>query len=58
MITYSASATDENYCMELLWIEQNADLLDASNWHKLDVSILTTNYDQKIFGPDHNSLVL
>ncbi|MFM2476642.1 family 43 glycosylhydrolase [Celerinatantimonas sp. MCCC 1A17872] len=57
MITYSASATDENYCMGLLWADQDADLLDASNWHKSDEPIFTTNYNQEIFGPGHNSFV-
>jgi hypothetical protein len=29
-ISYSASATDENYCMGLLWIDVNADPLVAA----------------------------
>jgi GH43 family beta-xylosidase len=33
-ISYSASATDENYCMGLLWIDLNADPQNPANWHK------------------------
>ncbi|HHX4090612.1 TPA: family 43 glycosylhydrolase, partial [Klebsiella aerogenes] len=33
-ISYSASATDENYCMGLLWIDIQADPLQPANWHK------------------------
>lgn len=33
-LTYSASATDENYAMGMLTIDEDADLLDARNWAK------------------------
>lgn len=33
-LTYSASATDENYCMGMLSAPDNVDLLDAKNWTK------------------------
>ncbi len=54
-LTYSASATDERYCMGLLTIDADADLLDAKNWKKNPEPIFTTNYDKCIFGPGHNS---
>ena len=31
-LSYSASATDENYAMGLLWADENADLLNPSTW--------------------------
>lgn len=34
-VTFSASATDYNYGMGLLWANENADLLDTASWHKL-----------------------
>lgn len=54
-ITYSASATDENYCMGLLWIDKDADPLKVENWHKLPEPVFKTNYDNKQFGPGHNT---
>ena len=33
-LTYSASATDENYCMGMLTADENSDLLDATSWVK------------------------
>lgn len=54
-VTYSASATNHNYCMGLLWIDAEADLLDASNWHKSPGPVFYTNEDLKRYGPGHNS---
>lgn len=58
MVTYSASATDENYCIGLLWADEHADLLDPAAWHKAQDPIFTTCYERKIFGPGHNSFVV
>ncbi len=54
-ISYSASATDENYCMGLLYADQNADLLNAGNWHKNPGPVFQTSWERCIFGPGHNS---
>jgi GH43 family beta-xylosidase len=54
-VTYSASATNHNYCMGLLWIDENADLLDVSNWHKSPGPVFYTNEELKRYGPGHNS---
>ncbi|MFL1013589.1 glycoside hydrolase family 43 protein [Flavisericum labens] len=54
-VTYSASATNSNYCLGLLWIDKDADILDASNWHKSPAPIFYTNEDLKRYGPGHNS---
>ena len=54
-ISYSASATDENYAMGLLWADENADLLDPASWTKLEQPVLRTCYEGKIYGPGHNS---
>ena len=53
LISYSASATDANYCMGLLWADENAELLDASSWHKSSLPVFTTANGQ--YGPGHNS---
>ena len=54
-VTYSASATDENYCMGLLSIDQDADLLEPANWTKAQQPIFRTVHEAKMFGPGHNS---
>jgi len=54
-VTYSASATNHNYCMGMLWINDKADLLDAANWQKSPGPVFYTNEDLKRYGPGHNS---
>ena len=54
-VTYSASATDENYCIGLLWIDMQADPLEAANWHKSPQPVFTTSRENRQFGPGHNS---
>ncbi|MBN1950263.1 MAG: family 43 glycosylhydrolase [Bacteroidales bacterium] len=57
-VTYSASATNHYYCMGLLWIDAEADLLDASNWNKSPGPVFYTNEELKRFGPGHNSFTV
>jgi GH43 family beta-xylosidase len=54
-ITYSASATDENYAMGLLWADESADLLDPASWTKSKEPVLQSCFEHKIYGPGHNS---
>ena len=54
-ISYSASATDENYAMGLLWADDDADLLNPSVWTKSVEPVLKTCYEHGIYGPGHNS---
>ncbi|GGD51808.1 glycoside hydrolase family 43 protein [Lacimicrobium alkaliphilum] len=54
-ISYSASATDENYCVGLLYADENADLMDPASWTKLPKPVFQTNAEMKMFGPGHNS---
>lgn len=54
-ITYSGSATDENYCMGLLWADSASDLLDGYNWHKLAEPVFRSSEQNQLFGPGHNS---
>lgn len=54
-ITYSGSATDENYAMGLLWAHEEADLLDGHSWHKLTEPVFVTSEKNHQFGPGHNS---
>lgn len=57
-ISYSASATDENYCIGLLWADINSDILDAAQWHKLPEPVFRTHYQNRQFGPGHNSFTV
>lgn len=54
-ISYSASATDFNYCMGLLAASEDADLLDPQSWTKFAAPVLKTDEQLKMFGPGHNS---
>jgi GH43 family beta-xylosidase len=54
-ITYSASATDENYAMGLLWANQTADILNPASWTKAAEPVFKTCYEHGIYGPGHNS---
>lgn len=54
-VTYSASKTDYNYCMGMLWIDENADLLDASCWSKSDKPVFESCEENSQYGPGHNS---
>lgn len=53
-VSYSASATDENYCMGLLWIDADADPMQATNWSKSARPVFTTHREHRQYGPGHN----
>ena len=54
-LTYSASATDENYAMGMLTADEDADLLRRDSWVKSPVPVMVTDPAHKIYGPGHNS---
>lgn len=54
-ITYSGSATDENYAMGMIWADQSADVLDPSSWTKSTKPVFQTDESVSMFGPGHNS---
>jgi GH43 family beta-xylosidase len=53
-LTYSASATDRNYCMGLLTADARSDLLDARSWAKSPVPVFTSNDTTGQYGPGHS----
>jgi GH43 family beta-xylosidase len=57
-VTFSASATDANYGIGLLWTDADADLLDPSSWHKLPEPVFYTNEELDRYGPGHNSFTV
>lgn len=54
-LTYSASDTGINYCMGMLTVDENADLLDPKAWKKERYPVLKTDESLGIYGPGHNS---
>ncbi|WP_145948774.1 family 43 glycosylhydrolase [Paenibacillus sp. Y412MC10] len=57
-ISYSASATDHNYCMGLLYADESADLLDPASWMKSPEPVFATNEENGQYGPGHNSFTV
>ncbi len=57
-LTYSASATDENYCVGLLHAEAGADLLNPASWTKSFSPLFETCVEDEVFGPGHNSFTI
>jgi GH43 family beta-xylosidase len=53
-ISYSASATDSNYCMGLLTVLEDSDLLNASSWTKSPSPVFSTYAKNGQYGPGHN----
>ncbi|SFV17654.1 Beta-xylosidase, GH43 family [Pseudoduganella namucuonensis] len=53
-ITFSASATDENYAMGLLTAPADADLMSAASWTKSAEPVFKTSEANGQFGPGHN----
>jgi GH43 family beta-xylosidase len=54
-MTYSASATDANYCMGLLTASASADLLNPASWSKSQTPVFVSNDATSQYGPGHNS---
>lgn len=57
-LTYSASGTDYNYAMGLLWARADADLLDPDSWHKSRQPVFTSSDRTGVYGPGHNSFTV
>jgi GH43 family beta-xylosidase len=57
-ISFSASATDFNYCMGLLTADEDSNLLDPRSWNKSTEPVFTTNEETGQYGPGHNSFTV
>lgn len=57
-ITFSASATDHNYAMGLIWAYESSDLLKPESWNKLPNPVFYTNEKLNRFGPGHNQFTI
>ena len=56
-LTYSASATGECYCMGMLSIGEDDDLLDPRAWVNEKKPVLRSDAEKGFYGPGHNSFV-
>lgn len=56
-VTYSASETGACYCIGMLSIDENADVLDPKSWKKEKTPVLNTNTVKGLIGPGHNCFV-
>lgn len=54
-IAYSASATDDRYCVGLLTAAEDSDLLDPASWTKSPEPIFRSRPEAEEYGPGHNS---
>ncbi|KAK4033578.1 glycosyl hydrolases family 43-domain-containing protein [Parachaetomium inaequale] len=57
-LTYSASATDYNYCMGLLTATAGSDLTDPASWRKSPSPVFASNAYTNQWGPGHNSFTV
>ncbi len=56
-VSFSGSATGACYCIGLLEIDENSDVLDPKEWKKHKKAALSTDYEKQLYGPGHNSFV-
>ncbi|WHY01283.1 family 43 glycosylhydrolase [Neobacillus sp. DY30] len=57
-ISFSGSATDENYAMGILTADENSDVMDPASWSKSTEPVFKTNYETGQYGPGHNSFTV
>lgn len=55
ILAYSASATDENYAMGILWADRESDLMNPQSWTKIEEAVFKSSKEAGKFGPGHNS---
>ncbi|WP_339272459.1 family 43 glycosylhydrolase [Paenibacillus sp. FSL W8-0426] len=57
-MAYSASGTDDRYCMGLLTADETSDLLDPSSWTKSKEPVFSSSESNSQYGPGHNSFTM
>ncbi|OJH41946.1 family 43 glycosylhydrolase [Cystobacter ferrugineus] len=53
-VTYSASKTDDRYCMGMLTASDSSDLLNPASWRKSPTPVFVSNVNTSQYGPGHN----
>lgn len=57
-VSYSASATDERYCLGLLSADADADLMAPDAWTKSPEPVFVSSEATGVWGPGHNSFTV
>ncbi|HLV09017.1 MAG TPA: family 43 glycosylhydrolase [Halanaerobiales bacterium] len=57
-LSYSASATDNSYCMGLLTANEDSDLLDPESWKKTRNPVFSSCEETGEYGPGHNTFTV
>ncbi|WP_338068703.1 family 43 glycosylhydrolase [Paenibacillus nanensis] len=57
-LAYSASGTDDRYCMGLLTASDSSDPLDPASWSKSKEPVLVSDPAASEYGPGHNSFTV
>ena len=57
-MSYSASATDDRYCLGLLTASDTSNLLDANSWSKSPNPVFSSSIENSQYGPGHNSFTI
>ena len=58
-LVFSASATwSDDYCLGIVSIDENQDVLDASAWEKYPGPVFVKSQDNRVFAPGHNSFTV
>ncbi|GAB2632622.1 hypothetical protein GCM10027168_74230 [Streptomyces capparidis] len=57
-MTFSASATDSNYCLGLLTASATADLMNPASWTKNPQPVFRSNDATGQYGPGHNTFTV
>lgn len=57
-LTYSASATDANYCVGLLTADEDAPLLNPDSWKKSPTPVFKSAPEHGIYGPGHSCFTI
>ncbi|TDC85997.1 alpha-arabinofuranosidase [Micromonospora sp. KC606] len=57
-MTFSASATDANYCLGLLTASTSSNLMNPASWTKSPQPVFRSNDATSQYGPGHNSFTV
>jgi GH43 family beta-xylosidase len=57
-MTYSASATDARYCLGMLSVRDDADIMNPAAWTKAPEPVFVSSPRHKVWGPGHNSFTV
>lgn len=57
-MTYSASATDDRYCLGMLTAQADADIMRPATWTKSPKPVFVTSAATSVYGPGHNSFTV